>query len=104
MTRFYRRDWDNVAQRMAREQGMQYKMIYAGGDPEPPPAADEIRLGVAGWCEALSRALQPHGFGTVAWDEGDEMPYFTDRPGWEGYRACRTPRPSDTRRTAPILG
>lgn len=23
---------------------------------------------------------------TVAWDEGDERPYFTDRPAWEGYR------------------
>jgi hypothetical protein len=87
MTRFYRREWENVAQRMAREQGVKYTMIHAGGDPEPPPAADEIREAVAGWRIALSEGLAPHGCGPVTWDEGDSQPYFTDRPSWEGYSA-----------------
>jgi len=85
LTRFYRREWENVVQRMSREQGMQYKMIYAGGEPEPPAPADDIRQAVIGWRSALSEGLKPHGFGPVTWDEGDSVPYFTDRPGWEGY-------------------
>lgn len=87
MTRFYRRDWENVVQRMSRTQGMQYKMIYAGGAPEPPPPADDIRQAVAGWCRALSGGLKPHGCGPVEWNEGDDQPYFTDRPAWDGYSA-----------------
>jgi hypothetical protein len=87
MTRFYSREWENVVQRMAREQGTQYKMVFAGEEPEPPPAADHIREAVANWCEALSIGLQPHGLGPCTWDEDDSMPYFTDRPSWEGYAA-----------------
>ncbi|HTK76374.1 MAG TPA: hypothetical protein VL371_14010 [Gemmataceae bacterium] len=87
MTRFYLREWENVAQRMAREQGMHYQMIYAGGEPEPPPSADDLRQAVASWCEALSGALQSHGFGPVVWDEDEQKPYFTDRPAWDGYSA-----------------
>jgi hypothetical protein len=85
LTRFYRRDWENVAQRMAREQGLPYTMIYAGGEPEEPPPAEEVRQAVAQWCDALSQALQPHSCGPVKWDEGDHVPYFTDRPGWGAY-------------------
>lgn len=87
MTRFYRHDWENVAQCMAREQGMQYTMIYAGGQPEAPPPAKEVRQAVSGWCRALSGGLEPHGYGPVQWDEGDHQPYFTDRPAWDGYSA-----------------
>jgi hypothetical protein len=87
MTRFYRREWENVVQRMAREKGMQYNMVYAGGKPEPPQPADEIRQAVAAWCRALSAGLAAHGCIPLSWDEGDAQPYFTDRPGWEGYGA-----------------
>src|SRR5581483_10004723 len=89
MTRFYRREWENVAQRMAREQGMNYTMVYAGGEPDPPPPADDLRRAVAGWCRALSGGLEPHGYGPLQWDEGDHQPYFTQRPGWDGYTALR---------------
>ncbi len=86
-TRFYRRDWENVAQRMAREQGIQYTMIYSGGKPEAPPPATDIRQAVTGWCRALSGGLEVHGCGPAQWDEGDQQPYFTDRPAWDGYSA-----------------
>jgi hypothetical protein len=87
MTRFYRRDWENVVQRMAREQGTPYKMIYAGGEPEVPVPADEMREAVMDWCKGLSNALQSQGCGPVEWDEADERPYFTARPAWRGYSA-----------------
>jgi hypothetical protein len=87
MTRFYRGEWENVAQRMTREQGGKYTMIYAGGEPPPPPPADEIREVVLHWCRALSSALATHGVGPIAWSEDDDVPYFTDRPAWPGYTA-----------------
>jgi hypothetical protein len=87
LTRFYRRDWENVAQRMAREQGIRYKMIHAGGEPEAPPSAQQMHEAISAWQEFLSRALEPHNCGPIRWDEGDHMPYFTDRPAWEGYSA-----------------
>jgi hypothetical protein len=85
LTRFYRRDWENVVERMAREKGTRYMIIHAGGEPEPPPPANEIRLAIEGWREALSQSLRPHGIGPVDWEEADSTPYFSDRPRWHGY-------------------
>jgi hypothetical protein len=87
MTRFYRREWENVAQRMAREQGIQYTIIHAGGPPEAPPSANEVRGAVAAWCSSLSAGLAAHGCAPLEWNEDDTQPYFTDRPAWVGYTA-----------------
>jgi hypothetical protein len=86
LTRLYSGDWENTGQRWARENGVQYNTIYAGGQPEPPPG-DEIRKAVADWQRYLSDALQPHGAGPAQWDEGDQMPYFSERPSYTGYGA-----------------
>ena len=86
MTRFYRQEWENKAQRMAREQGIRYQMIHAGGEPEPPPPAEEIREALAHWCLGMSNSLRSHRCGPIKWDEGDDRPYFTDRPTWDGYK------------------
>jgi len=87
MTRFYRRDWENVAQRMAREKGFKYNMVLSGGEPGPPLNAEVIRQAVDVWSQALTRALLEHGVGPVIWNESEKQPYFTERPAWEGYRA-----------------
>jgi hypothetical protein len=87
MTRFYRGEWENVAQRFAREQGFRHTTIHAAGEPQPPPPADEIHSAVSAWCSALSEGLKEHGVAAVEWDESDERPFFTDRPGWDGYTA-----------------
>ena len=84
-TRFYRRDWENVVQRQSRLDGTEYKMIYAGGDPGPPPPAEEVREAVKAWREAIVQALSPHGVTNLNWAEDDGAEYITERPGWEGY-------------------
>lgn len=84
-TRFYRRDWENVVQRQARLAGTEYKMIYAGGDPGPPPPAREVREAVDAWRGAILHALAEHGLKNLSWSEDDGAEYITDRPGWEGY-------------------
>jgi hypothetical protein len=83
-TRFYTRDWENVVQKQAKLDGMEYHMIYAGGDSGPPPSS-EVLLAVSAWKEGMNSGLAPHGFGPIEWSEDEQQPYFTDRPGWEGY-------------------
>jgi hypothetical protein len=85
LTRFYRGEWENPGQRLAREQGTQYHLIHAGGEPEPHPSVEEIRKAISTWCEALSNALQSHNCGQITLDEAEDRPYFTERPGWHGY-------------------
>ncbi|MBI1825617.1 MAG: hypothetical protein HYR83_04450 [Planctomycetes bacterium] len=87
MTRFYRREWENVVQRQAREQGVKYNIIHANGEPPAPAPANEIREIVTLWCRRLSHDLVQDGFAPVSWDESDDKSYFTDRPGFDGYAA-----------------
>lgn len=87
MTRFYTENWENVAQRMAREQGMEYHIIRPGGEEGPKADAAEVKQAVAGWCEWLSSQLKSQGIGSLSWSEEDNSPYFTQRPGWDGYTA-----------------
>jgi hypothetical protein len=84
-TRFFRREWENAAQKMAREQGMKYTMLTAGGPLPPPQPAAEIQEAVRGWCAAMQQGLGNHVPQRIEWDESAESPYFTDRPGWPGY-------------------
>ena len=87
MTRFYRQEWENAAQRMCREQGIEYRMIHIGGDAEPPPSAAEIREAIGQWWRNMTNALSAQRCGTFQWNEGDNQPYFTARPAWDGYHA-----------------
>ncbi|MDR2187889.1 MAG: hypothetical protein LBE62_07520 [Azonexus sp.] len=85
-TRFYTRQWENVVQRQAKAEGHHYQMIYADGDNEPP-TAEEVLEGVSGWQRAINEGLAVHGLGPIEWSEDEKQPYFTDRPGWEGFSA-----------------
>jgi len=87
MTRYYRRDWENIAQRICREHGHHYEIIHSGGKPGPPPSADDVRAVIIAWRDALNASLTAHGCPALSWDEDDAQPYVTDRPGWDGYSA-----------------
>jgi hypothetical protein len=86
-TRFHTRDWENVVQRQARIDGIEYRTVYTDGDPGPPPPASEVRAVVEAWRNALNRSMTGQGFEPLVWSEDDGQEYFTDRPGWEGYSA-----------------
>ena len=87
-TRFYTREWENVVQRQSRLESTNYMMIFAGGEEAPPPAS-EVRRTVDAWQAGINAALAQHKLGPVEWSDTDEQPYFTDRPGWEGYSALQ---------------
>jgi len=84
-TRYYTRDWENVAQRDAHIKGIAYEIVYAGGDPGPAPSARDVRETVIAWRNGINTSLAAHGVKNIDWSEEDGGPYFTDRPGWNGY-------------------
>lgn len=86
-TRYYRREWENSAQRMARETGTRYHTVHVGGKPEAPPPAEEIRDAVGHWRRAMNEGLGANLDEPIAWGEGDNQPYLSRRPAWDGYSA-----------------
>lgn len=99
--RFYAREWENLAQRHARETGMDYTIVYPEDDPGPSDW-DEVAEVVQEWKAAMLEALGEHAPADAEWSEGRDAPYFTARPHWDGYSAlvylaactaCREPLP-----------
>lgn len=84
LTRYYARQWENVAQKMARQQDLKYQTISPGGSKEIQDSdAAKIAKGAQDWQRSVSEALRHAGGSEVVWQEGMEPPYFTDRIGWE---------------------
>lgn len=84
--RFFAREWENVAQKHARESGMKYQMIHPAGD-SGPAKWEEVQDAVSHWRAALKNGLRENAPTDLDWNEGRDTPYFTDRPGWDGYSA-----------------
>jgi hypothetical protein len=84
LVRYYTDDWENVAQRQAREQGMKYTRITPGG-PQRAPTRTQVAPAIDAWCQALNRGLGANLHAPLSWSEAPDTPYFTDRPGYPGY-------------------
>jgi len=84
--RFYAREWENVVQAEARKTGKEYRMIYAGDDPGPVDWK-EVEEAVERWRAAIVEGLGDNAPEDLFWSESRTTPYFTDRPGWNGYSA-----------------
>ena len=82
LTRYVVGDWELITETVGRELGIPVRVERA--EPEPEDAItdpDLVREAVLDWRADLGEAL-----GTdLSWSEADEMPYFTDTPGWDGY-------------------
>lgn len=85
-SRFYSREWENVVQRWARENDTPYTLIGPGGEVEGADW-DEVAEAVGHWQNAMNQALGEHFDTPLHWDESRDAPYFTDRPGYDGYGA-----------------
>lgn len=85
VSRFYADEWENVVQAKSRKDGISYSKIRAS--KEPFPSMSQVRESVLKWQEAASHYLKDHIREPLSWDESDAAPYFTDRPGWQGYSA-----------------
>jgi hypothetical protein len=88
LVRYYRGDWETVAQRWSRESGVAHTVIRpGGGDPEPPAPVAEVLSAITDWQGYLNRSLAQHLEEPIAWIEDPAAPYWTDRPGHDPYNA-----------------
>jgi len=84
LTRYYAGDWESVADRTARERGGEQRgRLVAPADR--PKDAERIRSRILDWRGALGESLGVKIGEPLDWDESPEAPYFTARPGWDGF-------------------
>lgn len=80
LTRYFAGDWENVAERAAR--GGERQAISSRARESTP-----IQAAVLSWREVLTASLGASMAAPLDWDETPEAPYFTGRPGWDGFGA-----------------
>ena len=80
LTRYYSGDWQNAAEKIARERGIQDHV----GKPE---SGRDKRPAVIAWRRKLGVSLGERIESPFNWDESAEAPYFTARLGWDGFGA-----------------
>ena len=85
LARYYAGEWENVAEKAARERGVQYQIGRPGGSTDRLKDPQRIPPAVLAWRSALSDSLGSKLALPLDWDEALEAPYFTGRPGWDGF-------------------
>jgi hypothetical protein len=88
LTRYHAGRWKTVVQQSAEAQGIQFERHDAAGRLVDAPPLDpaEVRPIVEKWRRDISTGLGKRLKTPLDWDESDERPYFTDKPGWWGYQ------------------
>lgn len=87
LVRYYRDDWETVAQRWSRESGTPLTVIRPNVDPGPPPSVAEVLEALSAWRDFLNRGLADKLKHPIEWQEDPSGEYLTDRPGHDGYAA-----------------
>lgn len=84
LTRYYAGAWENLVEKAARERGATHP-ARAGKPTDGARSQDRIRARVIAWRVALANALGQHLSAPLEWDETQSGPWFTHRPGWDGF-------------------
>ena len=90
LTRYYSRNWKNIVQLFAEENGQNCVMRDASGN-EMKPVEDQteienIRDIVSNWADTLAVSIKPP-LTPPLWDEKSDCGYFTDKPDWVAFGA-----------------
>ena len=85
LARYYAGEWENIAEKTARERGVQYQIGRPGTSADRLKDPQGIPPAVVAWRSALSDSLGSKIALPLDWDEALELPYFTGRPGWDGF-------------------
>ena len=72
LTRYYAGDWQSVGDKTAQPGKIKKD-------------CERIGKAVLAWREVLGRSLAPHLGEPLGWDESEAAPWFTARPGWDGF-------------------
>ncbi|MBM3649734.1 MAG: hypothetical protein FJX11_18290, partial [Alphaproteobacteria bacterium] len=84
LTRYYAGEWKNVPPEAPRALGRppQPSRRSVGGGV---PTQAELRPTILAWRAGLARSLGNRIETPLDWDEGEQTPYFSGRPGWDGF-------------------
>src|SRR6202022_810609 len=74
-----------IAEKTARERGAQYQIGRPGGSADRLKDPQRIPSAVLAWRATLSESLGSKIAQPLDWDESLDAPYFTGRPGWDGF-------------------
>jgi hypothetical protein len=85
LTRYYAGDWENIAEKSARERGAPYQIARPGGSADRRKDPQKIGPAIEAWRSILSASLASNIARPLDWDETVAAPYFTGRPGWDGF-------------------
>ncbi|HEY4891573.1 MAG TPA: hypothetical protein VII10_07700 [Reyranella sp.] len=85
LARYYAGEWENIAEKTARERGTQYQIGRPGGSADRLKDPERIPSAVVAWRSNLSESLGSKIMLPLDWEENLEAPYFTGRPGWDGF-------------------
>ncbi|MBS0546785.1 MAG: hypothetical protein JSR24_03485 [Proteobacteria bacterium] len=83
LARYYAGDWENVAERAARERVAAPPRRKTRDKKE----SERQRQAVLTWRTTLHASLGDNAPGPLEWEESFDAPYFTGRPGWDGFGA-----------------
>jgi hypothetical protein len=79
LTRYYCGEWENTAEKIARERGVPYQIREDRLDTK------HVEPIVLAWRRRVTDALGGRLSDRLDWNEASDAPYFTDRPGWDGF-------------------
>src|SRR5882762_9112728 len=77
LARYYAGEWENIAEKAARERGVQYQIGRPGASADLLKDPERIPPAVLAWRSALSDSLVSKIVLPLDWDEALEAPYFT---------------------------
>jgi hypothetical protein len=84
LTRYYAGAWENLVEKTLRERGAP-PAVRSARPADESKSVDRIRARVIAWRAALAKALGDRFSGPLEWDETEAAPWFTHRPGWDGF-------------------
>lgn len=81
LTRYHLGDWLTIVQQMGAHNGMTVRIMR--DTPQEPPAPGVVLDAVSAWRTSLAEGLEC----PVDWAERPDLPYWTDKPDWDGFGA-----------------
>ena len=88
LTRYYAGDWESIADKKGKRTRPTPTGWLGAGCARSDPVGKEserIRKAVLAWRDGMKRALRGTSTEPLDWAETTEAPWFTGRPGWDGF-------------------
>jgi hypothetical protein len=85
LARYYAGEWENVSERTARERDAQVRIGRRVGFGDAEPDIQETLKAILAWRVELNQSLGDRMAGPLDWSEDLDAPYYTGRPGWDGF-------------------